>query len=146
MEKDHFSRECDDAPMHAIHGTEHLRNIGRPASHGCARPEPENARVLFDMVMEEGVANVKVVLFAVTGPGSPPNGAVARRAPDYGQRPGYVSPHDEGDDNATGSVAPAPRRSGYDYRAPPPWGASPRGPDRDYFPPPPLFGPPPGWR
>src|SRR3982751_5152156 len=53
MEKDHFSREWDDAPMphsifftargHAIHGTEHTRNIGRPASHGCVRLEPENA-------------------------------------------------------------------------------------------------------
>src|SRR4051794_606536 len=39
MEKDHFSREWDDAPMpysifftkrgHAIHGTEHVRNIGQ---------------------------------------------------------------------------------------------------------------------
>ena len=47
MEKEHFSREWDDAPMphsiffttrgHAIHGTEHKRNIGRPASHGCVR-------------------------------------------------------------------------------------------------------------
>ena len=53
MEKTHFSREWDDAPMpnsiffttrgHAIHGTEHTRNIGRPASHGCVRLEPQNA-------------------------------------------------------------------------------------------------------
>ena len=60
MEKTHFSREWDDAPMphsifftrqgHAIHGTEHTRNIGRPASHGCVLLEPENARVLFSLV------------------------------------------------------------------------------------------------
>src|ERR1041385_1320440 len=71
MEKDHFSREWDDAPMphsifftqrgHAIHGTEHIRSIGRPASHGCVRLEPENARVLFGLVKREGMANVRVV-------------------------------------------------------------------------------------
>ena len=78
MEKDHFSREWDDAPMphsifftrrgHAIHGTEHIRNIGRPASHGCVRLEPENARVLFGLVKQEGMANVRVVLSGATGP------------------------------------------------------------------------------
>ena len=46
MEKDHFSREWDDAPMpysifftkqgHAIHGTNHKID-GSPESHGCAR-------------------------------------------------------------------------------------------------------------
>ena len=76
MEKDHFSREWDDAPMphsifftkqgHAIHGTEHTRNIGRPASHGCVRLEPENARVLFGLVKQEGMANVRVVLSGAT--------------------------------------------------------------------------------
>ena len=45
-EKEHYSREWDDAPMpysifftqkgHAIHGTNH-RSLGRPASHGCVR-------------------------------------------------------------------------------------------------------------
>ena len=85
MEKDHFSREWDDAPMphsifftkqgHAIHGTEHTRNIGRPASHGCVRLEPENARVLFNMVKQEGMANVRVVLSGATGSGAAGDGA-----------------------------------------------------------------------
>ena len=85
MEKDHFSREWDDAPMphsifftkqgHAIHGTEHTRNIGRPTSHGCVRLEPENARVLFNMVKQEGMANVRVVLSGATGSGGPGDGA-----------------------------------------------------------------------
>lgn len=104
MEKDHFSREWDDAPMphsifftkvgHAIHGTEHLRAIGRPASHGCVRLEPKNARVLFDMVKREGMANTSVVLHGDTPrPNAAP--AVARR--DYEQQrpryqPGYISP------------------------------------------------------
>jgi hypothetical protein len=102
MEKDHFSREWDDAPMphsiffttrgHAIHGTEHTRNIGRPASHGCVRLEPENASVLFSLVKKEGMANVRVVLSGVTPGGGGP--AVARRrAPNY-------------DDDVTGSVQP----------------------------------------
>jgi hypothetical protein len=88
MEKDHFSREWDDAPMphsifftargHAIHGTEHVRRIGQPASHGCVRLEPENARALFALVKQEGTANVRVVLFGQTGPGSP---GIARRGP-----------------------------------------------------------------
>jgi hypothetical protein len=111
MEKDHFSREWDDAPMpnsifftkqgHAIHGTEHLRNIGRPASHGCVRLEPQNAEVLFGMVKREGMANVKVVLFGPTGPGGP---SMARR-PSVDPRTGYV----DRDDDITGSVPPSRR-------------------------------------
>src|SRR3954451_23290335 len=47
MERDHFSKEWDDAPMpfsifftpkgHAIHGSLDTKNIGHPASHGCVR-------------------------------------------------------------------------------------------------------------
>ena len=47
MEKDHFSREWDEAPMpysifftmdgHAIHGSFDIKRLGRPASHGCVR-------------------------------------------------------------------------------------------------------------
>jgi hypothetical protein len=108
MERDHFSREWDDAPMphsifftrqgHAIHGTEHLRNIGRPASHGCVRLEPENARVLFEMVKAEGVNNVRVVLFGPT-PGR--DAPVARRGGSVDPRTGYVE-HD-GDEDFTGA-------------------------------------------
>jgi len=94
MERDHFSREWDDAPMpfsifftqrgHAIHGTEHRRAIGRPASHGCVRLETENARVLFDLVKREGMANTRVVLAGETPvPVERPAPAVARRAPAY---------------------------------------------------------------
>jgi hypothetical protein len=111
MEKDHFSREWDDAPMpnsiffttrgHAIHGTEHTRNIGRAASHGCVRLEPENARVLFGLVKREGMANVRVVLSGVTPSGGGP--AMVRRAPGY-------------DDDVTGSVPP---RRVYGYQANP---------------------------
>lgn len=72
MEADHFSKEWDDAPMphsifftqqgHAIHGYLDTRNIGRPASHGCVRLEPDNATKLYALVEEQGLPNTKVVL------------------------------------------------------------------------------------
>src|SRR5437870_1997600 len=53
LERDHFSKEFDDAPMpfsifftqkgHAIHGS-YDKRIGQPASHGCVRLSPENAK------------------------------------------------------------------------------------------------------
>jgi hypothetical protein len=135
MEKEHYSREWDDAPMphsifftkrgHAIHGTEHLRNIGRPASHGCVRLEPENARVLFGLVRQEGMTNVRVVLFGPTGPGAP---AVARRAPQ--SQPRYVN-----DDEDSTPPRRVERRAV--YRSPlyqPPVYQSPfGGPQPDYY-------------
>jgi hypothetical protein len=96
MARHHFSREWDDAPMphsifftkrgHAIHGTEHTRNIGRAASHGCVRLEPQNARLLFEMVKAEGVANVRILLTGETAPGGL---ILAKRAPrrHYASRP-----------------------------------------------------------
>jgi hypothetical protein len=95
MDKDHFSREWDDAPMpnsifftqrgHAIHGTNHS-SIGRPASHGCVRLSVEHSQILFDLVKREGMPNTKVVLFGeIPPPASPP--AVARRGqPDQPQQ------------------------------------------------------------
>lgn len=72
MEKDHYSREWDDAPMpnsifftkegHAIHGSYEVRNLGRPASHGCVRLAPQNAAILYALVKDEGVFNTLVRL------------------------------------------------------------------------------------
>ncbi len=72
MEEDHFSKEWDDAPMphsifftkrgHAIHGYLNTKKIGLPASHGCVRLEPANAKALFALVKEQGVLNTKVVI------------------------------------------------------------------------------------
>ena len=72
MERDHYSREWDDAPMpfsifftqkgHAIHGSLDTKNIGRPASHGCVRLTPANAEKLFALVQEDGVLNTTVIL------------------------------------------------------------------------------------
>jgi lipoprotein-anchoring transpeptidase ErfK/SrfK len=59
-----YSKEWDDAPMphaifftkegHAIHGTAEIKKLGIPASHGCVRLAPENARTLYALVQEHG--------------------------------------------------------------------------------------------
>jgi hypothetical protein len=104
MERDHFSKEFDDAPMpfsvfftekgHAIHGS-YDKRIGQPASHGCVRLSPANAETLFTLVEQEGVLNTTVVLTGTIPSAAP---AVARRRVlprpdefDYAQ-PRYVQP------------------------------------------------------
>ncbi len=72
MEAEHFSKEWDDAPMphsifftgqgHAIHGSFHVKSLGRKASHGCVRLAPENAAILFGIVEDAGMSNTRVVL------------------------------------------------------------------------------------
>lgn len=72
MERDHRSKEWDDAPMphaifftargHAIHGTNHTRQLGRPASHGCVRLSPKNAAALFSLIKVQGMANTRVAI------------------------------------------------------------------------------------
>ena len=67
-----YSKEWDDAPMphaifftkkgHAIHGTKETKKLGRPASHGCVRLAPEEARTLFALVKEKGLVNMEIVL------------------------------------------------------------------------------------
>ena len=69
MERMWYSRKYDWSPMphalffrggYAIHGTYSVRQLGRPASHGCVRLEPSNARALFNMVRARGGAQVVV--------------------------------------------------------------------------------------
>jgi lipoprotein-anchoring transpeptidase ErfK/SrfK len=77
MEKDHFSREWDDAPMphsifftkrgHAIHGSYETKRLGRPVSHGCVRLSPGNAAKLYALVQSEGVSNATVVVAGAVG-------------------------------------------------------------------------------
>ena len=72
LEKDHYSREWDDAPMpnsifftpkgHAIHGSFETRRLGTPASHGCVRLAPANAATLFALVKTQGLGNTRIVL------------------------------------------------------------------------------------
>jgi hypothetical protein len=72
MEAEHFSKEWDDAPMphsifftgegHAIHGSFHVKSLGRKASHGCVRLSPENAAILFGLVKDAGYKNTSVTI------------------------------------------------------------------------------------
>ena len=67
LEKEHFSKEWDDAPMpysmfftgegHAIHGSYHIARLGTRASHGCVRLAPQNAATLFALVEKAGFKN-----------------------------------------------------------------------------------------
>ena len=109
MERDHFSREWDDAPMpnsifftqqgHAIHGSFH-KSIGRPASHGCVRLEPNNASILFALVRQQGMSNTRVVL---SGELPSADELVARRGPGD-------------DDDVSASVPVRRQRSARDYQ------------------------------
>jgi hypothetical protein len=126
MEKDHFSKEWDDAPMpysifftkqgHAIHGTNHT-SIGRPASHGCVRLSVAHAARLWDLVKAEGMSNTKVVL---TGeiPGAD---LIARNRKNERQY---------GDEDVTGALPARAQARVYGRR----WSS-----DDDYY------GPPPGY-
>jgi lipoprotein-anchoring transpeptidase ErfK/SrfK len=44
----------------AVHGTTELRQLGRPASHGCVRLHPDNARIFFSLVREIGQQNTLI--------------------------------------------------------------------------------------
>ncbi len=71
LSRNHRSSRYNNAPMpysifyhghYAIHGTDQISRLGRPASAGCVRLHPDNARILFAMVQEEGTANMRVVV------------------------------------------------------------------------------------
>ncbi len=97
MNKIWYSKEWDNAPMphavffmkdgHAIHGTTEVKNLGKPASHGCVRLAPENAAILYDLVKENGLKNTQVVLNGET-PGGDYQGGIASARPQY-QYPQY---------------------------------------------------------
>jgi lipoprotein-anchoring transpeptidase ErfK/SrfK len=67
----HKSQRYNNAPMpyaiffhgnYAIHGTDQIKRLGVPASHGCVRLHPDNARILFRMVQAEGMENTRVMI------------------------------------------------------------------------------------
>jgi lipoprotein-anchoring transpeptidase ErfK/SrfK len=64
-----YSRKYHMSPMphslffhggYAIHGTGAIRQLGRPASHGCVRLHPANARALYGLVGYYGGARILV--------------------------------------------------------------------------------------
>jgi hypothetical protein len=134
MEKDHFSKEWDDAPMpnsifftkrgHALHGYLDTKNIGRPASHGCVRLEPKNAEKLYALVEKDGVLNTTVTITGETPSFSSP--ALVRnrprdQAPDEDYQPQDTNyPRRYGNQDAQQPDRPraTPPRYSYDNRAP----------------------------
>ena len=71
MHRMHYSSLFNNAPMpftifynghYAIHGTTDVKKLGRPASAGCVRLHPDNARILFNLVKERGPRTLQVVV------------------------------------------------------------------------------------
>jgi lipoprotein-anchoring transpeptidase ErfK/SrfK len=87
MERMWYSRKYDMSPMpyalffrggYAIHGTYSVGQLGRPASHGCVRLSPGNARTLFSLVQEHGGARVVVTGLTPSRISSPGSGRGSR--------------------------------------------------------------------
>ena len=66
-----YSRKYHMSPMpysvffhggYAIHGTGAVRQLGRPASHGCVRLHTANAATFYSMVKEVGFGNTRIVV------------------------------------------------------------------------------------
>lgn len=71
MAKVYYSRKYDNSPMpnsiffyggYAIHGTNHIKKLGRPVSHGCVRLHPSNAAALYAMVKRHGASRTRITL------------------------------------------------------------------------------------
>ncbi|WP_421760393.1 L,D-transpeptidase [Devosia sp.] len=69
MYERYYSKKYDNAPMpyaiffnggYAIHGTNDIKHLGKIASHGCVRLHPDNARMLYDLVQQEGRDSVTI--------------------------------------------------------------------------------------
>jgi lipoprotein-anchoring transpeptidase ErfK/SrfK len=67
----HYSTRYSNAPMpHSIffdghiatHGTTEIDQLGKMASKGCVRLHPENAEILFNLVLEHGKANTTIIV------------------------------------------------------------------------------------
>lgn len=66
-----YSRKYDMSPMpysvffkggYAIHGTNYVKQLGRPASHGCVRLATGNAAAFYSLVKQHGARNTRIVL------------------------------------------------------------------------------------
>ncbi len=71
LSRHHKSSLYNNAPMpfsiffngnYAIHGTNQISRLGRPASAGCVRLHPDHAAVLFRLTQQVGKSNMRVVI------------------------------------------------------------------------------------
>jgi len=95
LERQWYSRKYDWSPMpysiffaggYAIHGSNEISRLGRPASHGCIRLHPKNAAVLFDLVQR----NRSAVRIDIVG--SRPEAMVEKRTSKPKNRVVYDEP------------------------------------------------------
>jgi lipoprotein-anchoring transpeptidase ErfK/SrfK len=65
----HYSSKYENSPMpysvffyggYAIHGTEYVRRLGSPASHGCIRLHTSNAADLYYLIKRVGRGNTRI--------------------------------------------------------------------------------------
>lgn len=66
-----YSRKYQMSPMpysvfyhrgYAVHGTYDYKRLGRPASHGCVRLHPSNAKKFYQLVARYGMGRTQVVV------------------------------------------------------------------------------------
>lgn len=69
--RNHHSKKYDNAPMpfaiffnggYAVHATFDVKRLGSPASHGCVRLHPENAATFYQLALEEGLGNTRIII------------------------------------------------------------------------------------
>ncbi len=83
----HYSKKYDNAPMphsvfysggFAVHGTYAVKGLGAPASHGCTRLAPQNAKTFFNLVMKYKKAGTRIRISGQT-PAYVPGKTYARK-------------------------------------------------------------------
>ena len=71
LSRNHRSSRYNNAPMpyaifyngnYAVHGTNQVGRLGRPASAGCIRLHTQNAAVLYRLAQQEGLKNTRIVV------------------------------------------------------------------------------------
>jgi len=71
MARVYFSKKYDNSPMPnslffdggiAIHGSYHIKSLGRPVSHGCVRLRPENAAQLYALTEQYGPSRTQIIV------------------------------------------------------------------------------------
>lgn len=122
MSKMWYSRQYDMSPMPhsiffsggvAIHATQQIRQLGRPASHGCVRLAPSNAARLYKMVASHGKEATKITVHG--SPRHAPTASTYGARYAYGEmgrrRPSYYGYRGYGDyDGPPSYYAPPPKR------------------------------------
>lgn len=137
-----YSRKYDNAPMPhavfinggvAVHATSHVSRLGSPASHGCIRLAPGNAKMFYNLVHKHGLKMTKVSVYGTPKWRAP---AVASRKVARPQRyaeqqqddgwwfssPKKYQPTSAYDPSFTKRRYRQPPRSGYYAAVPPPRG------------------------